>query len=136
MGRGRVSLAGRFWGKKTGFRSAGENFLAHECSCQKDGSHDSRRNGSTDIARACFTMKIGLQEMLCIGVVQLGIAGGGGVMLAAIQADIWEVLEPSTFDAAVFRAIAKDDVASADDACVAIGVEKGIGIAGVEDVVG
>jgi hypothetical protein len=62
-------------------------------------------------------------------VIELGIAGGCGVMLAAIQADIREVFEAATFDAAVFGAIAEDDVASAENACVAVGVVEGIRIA-------
>ena len=81
-------------------------------------------------------MKIGLQEMLCIGKVELGIAGGCGVVPGAVKADAGEVPEASTFNAAIFRAIAKDDVATADDARVAIGVVEGIGVAGVEDVIG
>jgi hypothetical protein len=67
--------------------------------------------------------------MLGISVVELGIAGGGGVVLAAIEGDAGEVLEAATFDAAVFGAIAEDDVASAENACVAVGVVEGIRIA-------
>ena len=57
-------------------------------------------------------------------------------MLAAIEGDAGEVLQAATFDAAVFGAIAKDHVATADNTRVAIGVEEGIGIAGIDDVVG
>ena len=99
-------------------------------SASDDSVHgDSRCNGSTQLLGAWFAEKIGWQKVFWIRVFELRIAGRGGVVLAAIQADIREVFEAATFDAAVFGTIAKDDVAGAGDTCVAVGIVQGIGIA-------
>lgn len=74
--------------------------------------------------------------MLRIGMFKLGISGGGGVAPGAIQTDVGKIFETSTFHAAIFRTIAKDHVAAADDSRIAVGEMHGIAIARIENVVG
>ena len=89
----------------------------------------SRSDSTTDILVARFAVEVGRQEVFRIGTFKKSIACGCGVVLAAVEGDAGEVLEAATFDAAVFGTIAKDDVASAENACVAVGIVEGIRIA-------
>lgn len=93
-------------------------------------------DGTACILGAWLAMKIRRQEVARIGMFDRGINGGCGVMQDTIQAHTREVCEASSFHTALLGPIPQDNVSTADDACMTVGVVQGIGIAGIKEIVG